>query len=280
MTDPLWTAADLLRDCDEVHGIIAADAYTGGISEITAGRLAAYPNRTRTGLYLQFPSNLVERHGPEGARAQFDPAYRHTAMIDALARTNDMAPEAFGQVVPLLVPPGHGPAQPASNPPPPVTGVPAATPRLVRHIAQRRERLQQILNQLAEHAASRNMSKARRLLGWSTGLAESPLESLTALALHRLGIHDFWQQVAFPFDDALAGFSDRVDFYIPRLNLIIEADGWSKYNEYGPRMKQEKRREDRLALRHVVIRVEWSDVLPGPRGYRIIEKFRAKGFRI
>lgn len=94
--------------------------------------------------------------------------------------------------------------------------------------------------------------QARDLLALATPLAESPLESVTRLALHDDG---------FPPPTLQARIGRyRVDFYWPEYGLVVEADGRAKYTD--DELWREKRREHRLR-REVrwVERVLWSDVL-------------------
>lgn len=147
-----------------------------------------------------------------------------------------------------------------------------------QEFAARRARLHEALGMLEELAGKHGIRKAQRLADWATGAAESPLESLTALALHMLGIHDFKQQIVFITGDGWTHY--RVDFFIPSLGVIIEADGWGKYRDPDD-LRQEKRREDFLRQYYPVIRVEWADVLPrADGGYRLLAKLRRANIRI
>lgn len=96
--------------------------------------------------------------------------------------------------------------------------------------------------------------QARAVLALADPLAESPLESITRLALLDAGFPDPSLQVTFGVD--------RVDFYWPKYGVVLEADGALKY--VGDASLREKRRERRL-LRlpevRCVERVGWSDVI-------------------
>jgi hypothetical protein len=98
--------------------------------------------------------------------------------------------------------------------------------------------------------------QAREVLALADPLAESPLESITRLALHDAGFPAPRLQVRFG--------DDRVDFYWPRFGLVLEADGRGKY--VGDASWREKQRERRLLRRsdiRAVERVIWSDVTAG-----------------
>ena len=118
----------------------------------------------------------------------------------------------------------------------------------------------------------RGVRQAEAALAVATGLAESPLESLSLGQLHLLGFPTPRQQVAF----AVEGHAYRADFHFEDADVIGEADGRSKY---GPGTGQaataehlvlsEKDREDRL--RSVVrgfARWNWHHALHG-EGLRV-----------
>jgi very-short-patch-repair endonuclease len=94
--------------------------------------------------------------------------------------------------------------------------------------------------------------QARAVLDLATDKAESPLESLTRLALHDSG---------FPRPEPqyeIGGF--RVDLCWPDRRLVLEADGREKYQ--GDALWDEKKRETELRkYRYRVERVIWSDVV-------------------
>jgi len=128
-------------------------------------------------------------------------------------------------------------------------------------------------------AASLDEARGRRGYGRmaaafavATGLAESPLESLSLGQFHLLGFPPPRQQVEFSVD----GRRYRADFYFEEADVIGEADGRSKY---GPATGSPPRAEDRLwaekeredSLRSIVrgfARWEWSHALHG-EGLRI-----------
>lgn len=95
------------------------------------------------------------------------------------------------------------------------------------------------------------IKQARAIVDLGDGRAESPLESITRLAMHDDGFPPPMLQVAVgPF---------RLDFYWPEHRLVVEADGEGKY--VGDASLREKRREHYLHQRGLrVERVMWRDV--------------------
>ncbi len=120
---------------------------------------------------------------------------------------------------------------------------------------------------LARARPFRGARRADAALAVATGLAESPLESLSLGQLHLLGYPRPLQQVEFLVD----GRPFRTDFLFEDANVIGEADGRSKYGPdalVGPspeaRVWAEKDRED--ILRSVVsgfARWNWDHALAG-----------------
>lgn len=95
--------------------------------------------------------------------------------------------------------------------------------------------------------------QAREVLALADPRAESPLESITRLALHD-------DNFPRPEPQFWIG-ADRVDFYWPKYGLVLEADGRGKYTDDA--LWDEKKREARLRVfRQVgaIERVVWSDV--------------------
>jgi very-short-patch-repair endonuclease len=105
---------------------------------------------------------------------------------------------------------------------------------------------------LADCSRSPGIRAAREMLALCDGRAESPLESLTRLALLRGGV---------PRPDLQTRIGEfRVDFCWPSDRLILEADGRLKYVE-GADLFREKQREDWLRARgYTVLRTDWSEV--------------------
>lgn len=94
--------------------------------------------------------------------------------------------------------------------------------------------------------------QAREVLALAEPRTESPLESLTRLALHDDG---------FPMPEPQVWIRDmRVDFLWPELRLVLEVDGLEKYRDDA--LQREKKRERRLRrLGYRVERVTWDDVV-------------------
>jgi hypothetical protein len=116
--------------------------------------------------------------------------------------------------------------------------------------------------QLAAAAAQvvgrRGGRRATEIVSLGSALAESPLESLVRLALHDDGFPEPALQVVIR--DDVRGKTYRVDMLFEEQNVVLEADGLSKYTAADRRL--EKLREARLeALGFVVRRVVWEDVV-------------------
>ncbi|HZC71149.1 MAG TPA: DUF559 domain-containing protein [Jatrophihabitans sp.] len=96
--------------------------------------------------------------------------------------------------------------------------------------------------------------QARAVLAIGSSRAESPLESLTRLALHDDGFPPPDLQVRIP------GTRFRVDMLWKQARLILEIDGLEKYSD--KELRREKRRHARLrALGYRVERVTWDDIV-------------------
>jgi hypothetical protein len=110
---------------------------------------------------------------------------------------------------------------------------------------------------VADAPPRRGVRRAREVLALADERIESPLESLTHLALHDSGFPPPDLQTLLIGGD---GRRYRVDFYWPEHNLILEADGLSKYRKQG--FGPEKRRERMLRrAKFHVERVIWSEVI-------------------
>lgn len=152
----------------------------------------------------------------------------------------------------------------------PVTGVPRTIVDLARHDrrdaimaadAALHERLLSpggLAAALAQAAGWPGVRQAREVLTIASALAESPLESLTRLALHDSG---------FPVPDLQVTIRDegrnrsyRVDVLFAGARLVLEMDGRGKYT--ADELWREKTREKRLIeLGYRVERVTWDDVV-------------------
>jgi hypothetical protein len=108
-------------------------------------------------------------------------------------------------------------------------------------------------------AGARPFRGARRIdtaLGIATGLAQSPLESLSLVRFAEFGIPRPRQQLEI---DTEAG-AYWVDFYWPHADAVGEADGRGKYRTPEDLWK-EKRREDAIRARvKAFVRWSWSDI--------------------
>lgn len=102
-----------------------------------------------------------------------------------------------------------------------------------------------------EAAGYRGVRAVRRALEWADARHESPGESRTAFALHRLG-HAFTPQVWIG--------NDRVDALLDEHPVVIEFDGRLKYATPAD-LVHEKRREDRIRARgYGFVRPDWGDL--------------------
>lgn len=111
----------------------------------------------------------------------------------------------------------------------------------------------------------RGVRKVDAALALATGLAESPLESLSLVRIRQLGFDAPQQQVSIAVD----GIRYRVDFVWPRTEsrprIIGEADGRMKYRDHADEVFwQEKRREDDLrSTTERFVRWGWADAWGG-----------------
>lgn len=122
------------------------------------------------------------------------------------------------------------------------------------------------LPQLRAHAAAQATSRGSRQQQWlwdrADGRSESPAESVSRAVIEWCGFEEPELQRTFHYEYE----ADRVDFYFPSVGAIGEADGWGKYSLEDPakataRLKEEKRREDRLRRHgHPFGRWELADV--------------------
>jgi very-short-patch-repair endonuclease len=146
----------------------------------------------------------------------------------------------------------------------PVTSLPRTLVDLARHdrrdglmaadaaLYQRLVTMGEIAFELDRAAGWPGVVRARALLALANGKAESPLESLTRLALHDSG---------FPVPELQYEIGEyRVDLCWPDRRLVIEADGREKYSDDA--LWNEKKRETELRKHgYRVERVIWSDVV-------------------
>ncbi len=115
---------------------------------------------------------------------------------------------------------------------------------------------------LAEGAGQRGVVRAREVLAFADGRAESPGETLTRWRLHREGLPAPALQV--PVTTSAGRF--RADLGWPGARLLLEFDGFVKYGGGGARAAAEavfaeKRRQDALEeAGWRVLRVTWTDL--------------------
>jgi hypothetical protein len=108
---------------------------------------------------------------------------------------------------------------------------------------------------IAEWRPFHGSRRVRLALDHATGLAETPLESISFVGMLRSGIAEPLQQVEIP----ARGRRYRVDFLWPELGVVGEADGRLKYRT-GADLLAEKRREDDIrSLGFGFARWEWED---------------------
>ena len=122
------------------------------------------------------------------------------------------------------------------------------------------------LTELREHAdaqtTTRGSARQRWLWERADGRSESPAESVSRAVIEWCGFEDPELQENFHYE----GVRDRVDFFFRSVGAIGESDGWRKYDledaaKAAARLKDEKRREDRLRRRgHPFARWDLSDV--------------------
>lgn len=115
---------------------------------------------------------------------------------------------------------------------------------------------------LAELGSARGVRRAASVLALVTGLAESPLESLSLLRIHELGFAAPQQQV----EVATRRGVFRLDFAWKGCTIAGEADGRAKYGGRASpasmehRLWEEKRREDAIRERVTAFpRWTWHD---------------------
>lgn len=116
---------------------------------------------------------------------------------------------------------------------------------------------------LAECRGWRGVRRASQVLPFADPHAESALESVSRVAMHRHGL-------PMPRTQAVIGRA-RVDFLWEQYGVIGEADGLGKYLSDGRRsttdiVRAEKRREERLFdLGYEVVRWGWDEAMNSDR---------------
>ena len=119
--------------------------------------------------------------------------------------------------------------------------------------------------------------KARDVIAFGDARAASPLESISRVAFHEMGLPAPDLQVPIGDPDRPTGI---VDFYWEEFGVIGEADGLMKYDDEEERLslRDEKLRQEALeALGHIVVRWTWDDIWRRPEWVetRLRNAFRA-----
>lgn len=121
------------------------------------------------------------------------------------------------------------------------------------------------LDELIDLGAAQQNKRGRARMRWvwenADERAESPAESVSRAVMLWSGFERPELQRILRYE----GHEDRTDFYFASCRAVGEADGWGKYaldspDEARERLKDEKRREDRLRRnRHPFVRWELRD---------------------
>ena len=117
------------------------------------------------------------------------------------------------------------------------------------------------------------IERARRAVALADPRSESPLESVSRLKIRRLGLPT--PNLQSRIHDRDSAFIGRVDFYWDEFGVAGEADGAAKYAASPTSLLDEKRRQERLEDRGLVVtRWGWDDVRrPSDLGHRLIRAF-------
>lgn len=108
--------------------------------------------------------------------------------------------------------------------------------------------------------------KARRAVEFADGRAASPLESISRVAFHEMGLPAPELQVALAYDE-FGNPRIIVDFYWEEFGVVGEADGLLKYDDEDERLslRAEKLRQEELeALGYIVVRWTWDHIWRRP----------------
>jgi len=124
---------------------------------------------------------------------------------------------------------------------------------------------------LASCAQWRGTATARTVVGFATGLAESPLESCARVIFHERGLPPPELQV--PVIGRTGTLIARVDFMWQQYRVIVEADGLLKYDSGQTAIKELAR--DRLLREagYEVVHFTWKELFADPE--RVIARIRA-----
>ena len=110
------------------------------------------------------------------------------------------------------------------------------------------------------------IKKARRVVGFADGRAASPLESISRVAFHEMGLPAPELQVILVHDE-FGNPRIIVDFFWEEFGVVGEADGLLKYDDEdeGRSLRREKLRQEEIeALGYIVVRWTWADIWGRP----------------
>lgn len=122
-------------------------------------------------------------------------------------------------------------------------------------------RMADLMARSAQFESTRGQLRLRWVAEHADARAESPAESISRAVMLWSGYEAPELQREFEYESE----SDRVDFHFPFCRVVGESDGWGKYELDMPeraalRLRQEKRREDRLRRHgHPVARWDLAD---------------------
>ena len=106
--------------------------------------------------------------------------------------------------------------------------------------------------------------KAREVIAFADGSAATPLESISRLSFHRMGLPAPETQVVLARDD-WRNPRIIVDFYWPEFRVVGEADGLLKYDAENQSLRKEKLRQEEIeSMGYVVVRWTWDDIWRRP----------------
>jgi hypothetical protein len=117
-------------------------------------------------------------------------------------------------------------------------------------------------------------AQAERVIGFSTGLSESPLESAARVLFDEQGLPAPQLQREFIAHDGSG--SARADFYWAEYKTVAEADGMLKYDDPdNPHAMRAQFKRDRLLrdLGYKVVHFTWDELFYAPE--RVIARIRA-----
>jgi hypothetical protein len=105
------------------------------------------------------------------------------------------------------------------------------------------------------------IGRARQVVDFSDGLAESAFESIARVAFHDAGLPPPQLQAQVGGDGQVIA---RVDFYWPAHSTIAEADGAAKYQDPGVARRQLQRDAELRAAGFQVVHFNWQEFQINP----------------